>query len=257
MNLQKIYEPKTLPAPTKADKELAHELHAKILAIIDSSKVAEAELEHNYITLGKHIYRMQVKTLWIPLGYDSWRDYFAFLQDKFGMGRTQLYGYVGCVKTLSPYVDDDTLVDMGVSKAKELKRAVDTTSKAPSEELLEKARDPKVLVPEFRKMVQDEFHIIDHNEKGIWRDFGGCYLTEDEVKLVDKAFELARGIDPVISNSIAASSQFKEILVRLCEEFINSNPEEQEPDFWTENKNFSKKPDIEGFNEVFDGMNAD
>jgi hypothetical protein len=241
LSLQKVYEPKTLPAPTQADKEEAQAIHAKILSIIDSSKVAEAELEHNYISLGKHIYKMQVKTYWLSLGYDSWRDYFSFLQDKFGMGRTQLYGFVGCVKSLSPYVDDDIMVEMGINKAKELKRAIDTTSKAPSEELLEKARDPKVSVAEFRKEVQDEFHIIDHNEKGIWYDLHGIYLLPDEKEEMLKCFDIAKGIDPVIPHTLPAHVQMKEILFRLIEEFMGQHG--------------GLGGDIEGFNQVYNEIN--
>lgn len=206
------------------------------------SQIAEAKLEHTYVKIGKYIYKMQVETLWMALDYKSWKDYFDFLSSRFNKGRTQLYGYIGTVKSLSPYVDDETLVDMGISKAKELKRAVDTTSKAPSEELLAKAKDTKISTQDFRDAVHKEFHIVDHNEPGIWRDFHGCYLTTDENSLINEAFDKARNIDPVIPNDLPAHVQFKEILIRLCQEFMSTA--NGEPEY-----------DIDGFNEVFNSIN--
>lgn len=255
--ITKTYEPKTIAPPTKEEKELAKETHQKIMALITTVRSAESELEHDYVSLGKHIYTMQAKTLWIALGYDGWKEYMEYLSDKFGKGRTQLYGYVGTVKSLTPYADDETLVDMGISKAKELKRAVDTTNQAPSEELLKKGRDPKVMVPEFRKAVQEEFHIIDHNEQGVWRDFKGCYLTVDESKVIDKAFSLAKSIDPVIPHDLPSHSQFKEVLLRLSEEFISTydHPEEN---LWADNENTSgKMPDVDTFNDIFNEANTE
>lgn len=225
------------------------------MALITTVRSAESELEHDYVSLGKHIYTMQAKTLWIALGYDGWKEYMEYLSDKFGKGRTQLYGYVGTVKSLTPYADDETLIDMGISKAKELKRAVDTTNQAPSEELLKKGRDPKVMVPEFRKMVQEEFQMIDHNEKGNWVDLGGIYLTPDEQEEWEKAIYLAKTIDPVVDHSLPKHVQFKEALLRLAQEFIGTY-DHPEPD-WTDNENTSgKMPDVQAFNDIFNEANT-
>lgn len=230
---------------------MAHETHQQIISIISKVKDAESELQHSYVKIGQLIYKMQIKTLWIPLGYNSWREYMELLSDKYGTGRTQLYGYKGAVETLSPYVDDETLTEMGISKAKELKRAVDTTSKAPSEELLQKARNPKILVPEFRKAVHEEYHIIDSNPKGNWYDLGGVYFTPEEEQEWEKVIDLAKSIDPVVSVTLPKHVQFKEALMRLAQEFLSSYPEEPEYDPWLDNENFSKKPDVESFDETF------
>jgi hypothetical protein len=247
--LQKVYEPK-LAVPDKDDKELAQETHNQILKIMTDAKLAETELEHNYITLGKHIYQMQVKVLWLALGYSSWRDYFSFLQEKFGMGRTQLYSYVGTVKSLSPYVDDDTMIDMGVSKAKELKRAIDTTSKAPSEELLEKARDPKVFVQEFKQAINDEYHIKDHTEPGNWYDLRGVFFTPEEKEEWEKAIDLAKSIDPVVDYQLPEHVQLKEALLRIAQEFIGTY-EPKEYDF----PQTPSSSATEVFNDIFDEVN--
>lgn len=220
--LQKNLAPKVIPPPTKEDKSLAHEVHQKILATITKVRASESDLEHDYVSLGQLIYQMQTKTLWMTLGYASWKDYFDFLQTKFGKGRTQLYGYIGTVKALSPHIDSKTLAGMGISKASELKKAVLATGKAPSDELVELATTP-ITLSDFRQRVLEEFHIIDHTEKGTWHDFKGCYLTPEEKQTIDEAFDLAKNIDPVVSVTLPAHQQFKEALLRLCEEFIGTH----------------------------------
>lgn len=222
---------------------MAHSTHQEILKLITKVRAAETELEHGYVKLGKHIFDMQAKTLWLILGYASWRDYFGFLQDKFETGRTQLYSYLGTVKSLAPYVDDDTMDEMGITKAKELKRAIDTTNKAPSDELLKKARDPKVTAPQFKKEVETEFHIKEHNEQGTWRDLGGAFFTDEEYAIWLKAINLAKCIDPVIPTSLPKHSQFKESLMRLSEEFIGTYDHKEDETPYI---------DVDGFNEVFE-----
>ncbi len=248
-NLQS-YEPKVLSAPSKEDKAEAHSLHAKILALLTEVKAAESELEHNYVTLGQAVYRVQLKTHWLTLGYTSWREYFDFLQSKFGKGRTQLYGYLGTIKALSDHVDDKDLVDMGISKAGELKKAVTQTGKSPSKELIEKAINQKVTVQEFRQDVMKEFHITDHNEGGTWFDLKGVYFTPEEKETWEKAIDLAKNQDPVISITLPGHAQFKEALMRLAEEFIGTYDKIEDPTPYFPSVN------VEGFNEVFKEANS-
>lgn len=218
-SLQKTFDPELISPPSKEDKAAAHSTHAQILAIIGEVLSQEKELDTSYVKLGTKIHTMQAKKYWIILGYASWSEYFEFLQDKFGTGRTQLYAYLGIAKTLLPMVSEQTLTEMGVSKASELRKAVETTGQQPSEAILSMATNPKVGVPEFRAKLHQEQHIIDHNEKGTWFDFKGCYLTEDEKKEIFGAFDMARRVDPVIPKNWPSHQQFKEIMLRLAREF--------------------------------------
>lgn len=222
MSLQKNLEPKVLPPPTKKEKEEAQAIHQKILNTIAEVRSSEANLEHGYVTLGQLIFKMQKDSLWLSVGYKSWRDYFDFIQGKFGKGRTQLYGYIGTIKTLSPHIDDKTLSDMGISKAGELKKAVIQTGKAPSEDLVNKGLNPNTTISEFREAINKEFHIVDHNEKGTWYDLKGVYFTPEEKQTWEQAIDLAKNQDPVVSITLPGHAQLKEALMRLAEEFIST-----------------------------------
>lgn len=243
LNQLKTYEPKTLTPPTKEEKKLAKEIHGKIVDLISSVRDKEAELDRSYISLGKYVLQMQVDTLWLSLGYESWKSYFSFLQDLFGKGRTQLYSYVSTARVLLPSVDENDLMEMGVSKAQELKKAVELTGKSPSPEIIQKGIDPKVTKSDFRQAVLNDFHIVDHNEKGTWVDLGGCYMTPDEKEEFFRSVDLAKKTDPTVPHTLPAHVQFKEVLLRFAREYWSSYSDQS----------FGS---VEGFNKIYQEVNS-
>lgn len=220
--VSKYYDPEVLAPPTKEEKAEAHATHQQILALITEARNQEQELDANYVKLGVKVSLMQSKKHWITLGYAAWTEYFDFLQSKFGAGRSQLYQYLGIAKTLLPTISESSLIAMGVSKASELKRAVQTTGQQPSQEIIDLGTNPKVGVHQFRAKLHQEQHITDHNEPGKWFDFKGCYLTDEEKKEIFQAFDYAKRVDPVIPTNWPDHVQFKEILLRLSREFTGA-----------------------------------
>lgn len=242
MSIQKTYSPKLIDAPTAEQKQQAHQLHQDILSTITEVKASESNLEHNYIKLGRLILEVQTNQYWIILGYTSNKDYMEFLMDRFGKGRTQLYGYVSIAKALLPSVSEEDLEEMGVSKAGELKRAVVATGKAPSDELVEMATNSKVTAPEFREAVHKEFHIFDEKEKGSWFDLGGVYFTPDEKEEFLRSVEKAKHTDPAIEHTLPAHAQMKEVLIRFAQEY------------WAQ-YGYQTEGSVSGFNEVYEQAN--
>jgi hypothetical protein len=211
--------PEILEPPTKAQKEEAHKIHQQILAIMNEAHAKEAELQSSYIKLGSLIFTMQAKSLWIPLNYSTWTEYFTFLQEKFDSSRSSLYAYMSIAKTLQPIVGEKKLLDMGVTKAGDLKKAVVASGKAPSPEILAQAVNPKISTKQFRQDLFEEMHVKDHNEKGTWFDMGGFYLTPDEKIELLETLDLAKNIDPPIPNSLPEHVQRKAAIMRLVHEF--------------------------------------
>lgn len=251
MNQLKQYEPKIIEPPTPQEKNLAHETHQRILDTIKKVKVSEAALDKGYVSLGRDIYEMEKKLYWTILGYNNWREYYSFLEEIYGKGKSQLYAYKSTVKTLSEYVDDETMLKMGINKAGELRKAVAATDQAPSEEILEQARDPKVTAASFREAVHKSFHVIDHNEKGEWFDLKGCYLTPGEKEELLHGFDLAIKTDPPIPKALPAHVIMKEVLLKLVREFIseyewksNQNPDGAAEIEWIKNGNEEAMPNL-------------
>lgn len=212
------------------DKKEAEQLHEQILALITKTVKNEAELDRGYVSLAKAIFTVQTKGYWQVVGFESWRDYFNFLQEKFGKGRTSLYGYIGTVKTLQEHVDDSSMEQMGISRAGELKKAVALSGVSPSDNLIKHALNKQLTLPEFREKVYKEYNITDHNEKGEWKDLHGFYVTKEEWGFMEKVFKLAKSTDPQIDHMLPAHSQFKEVLTRLCAEYWSTYGDNQETD---------------------------
>ncbi len=209
------------------DKKGAEQLHEQILALINKTVKNESELDKGYIALARMVFIIQSKNYWTVLGYGSWRDYFNFLQEKFGKGRTSLYGYIGTVRALQEHVTDNDMLDMGVTRASELKKAVQLSGVSPSDDLIKHALNKKLTLPEFREKVYKEYNITDHNEKGEWYDLSGVYFTKDEREEFEKAVKITKQQDPPVSNTLPKHSQFKEVLQRWIAEFLGTyNTEE-------------------------------
>lgn len=222
MNTLQKKQPEVLTPISKEIKDEAKTIHNKILELMGETHSKEAELQTSYIQIGTLLFRVQAKSLWIPLGYKTWTDYFTELQEKFDRSRAQLYAYMGIAKTLKPYVSDKNLLDMGLDKASELRKVVQLTGNAPSSDIMEKAVNPAVKVKQFRQDLYDEQHVTDHSEKGIWVDFGGGYFTPDEKEEWIKAIDLAKHIDPVVPHTLPEHIQRKEAMLRLAREFIGT-----------------------------------
>jgi hypothetical protein len=219
-SLQKKYEPQVIAPASPEQKKDAEQTHKQIVKLISDVKTVQEKLEHSFVTLGKLMFRVQAKVYWETLGYKSWKEYMDFLQNMFDKGRTQLYGYLSTVKTLSDHVDDETMDAMGISKSKELKRAVAATGKSPSEELLKQAVDPKLTVSDLREKIHKEFNIVDHVEPGVWFDINGFFLLEDEKEEMLNCFDIVKKLDPPISQTLPAHVQMKEVLMRLVQNFM-------------------------------------
>jgi len=152
--------------------------------------VAECGLEHGYARLGGLIVKFKTIEGWRGLGYKSFDAFMEELKDHYSRGRTQLYNYVGVAEKLLPVMTPETLDEIGISKAVELKRAVSSGGQL-TEEVIDKARDSKTTIKELRALLQGAYNLPPSERPGNWFDFGGTYLTTDEKKEFGEACKVA------------------------------------------------------------------
>ena len=84
--------------------------------------------------------------------------------------------------------------------------------------IMDCARDPKKTSEQLDAEVNRTLHNVTQ-DRGKWFDLGGFFASEDEILEIQDALEIAKGIDPVIENSLPAWQQRKEQLLRLAREF--------------------------------------
>lgn len=202
---------------TDEDQQQAQATAEDIEKFLSSIKADEEELAAGYVKLGVLLLAVRSKRYWLLWNFTSFGSYLESIRQRIEKGRTQVYALIGAVEKLLPVVGEERLVQMGVSKAYELKKLL-SSGRPLSEDLIEKAADKSTGVQEIRAAVFEEQH-AKADEKGRYFDFGGCFLSEDERAEIVAAIETAKRTDPPIQPDLPAWIQLKEVMLRFAREY--------------------------------------
>lgn len=209
--------------------DLVHKVNSTVLQEVDiligKLQGAEACLEHGYARLGLLLTEVSEKEFWHDVdGCKSMNDYIRLLGEKYNRGRTQIYNYFATVKELRPYVTEQQLDDMGISKARELKSATKRSGFPPSQEIISEAVKPETTIEKVRELLFNSGNPAPEN-KGTWFDLAGFPVTPEELATINDAFEAACKTDPIISQSLPAWARKKEWILRMAMEYLGSHGE--------------------------------
>lgn len=209
---------------TPEDKKNAKTLEKEISTALDLINSHETDLATHYVQMGIKLESVRARQYWILWGHQSFGRYIDTIKEKVHKGRTQIYATISVAEKLLPHVSESDLEKMGISKALELKKLVSKTGCAPSPEILAKALDPKVDLKELRAEIFKNQNSIGE-DKGVYFDLGGFWVTEEEKKEIEDVFQLAAKTDPVIDKALPEWAQRKEVIQRLCMEFQSTYSE--------------------------------
>lgn len=188
--------------------------------LLDTAGQAHANLMRMYAQLGAALLEVRNTRAWMHRDHHSWNAYLKEASERFGRGRTALYGYVSVAEQLLPIAGHDDLVRMGVTKASALAQFVKTTGRRPSDELMQAALDNGVRIEDFQNQVHEEGHIFPA-ERGKWHTLG-FFADDSEWLEIKQAIECAKGVDPAIPNDMPEPAQVREVLLRFCREFVST-----------------------------------
>jgi hypothetical protein len=210
-----------LPPETTELADPSTTLRLQVDHLLDEIRDQEYGLAANWARLGAALFEVRRNQYWDKWGYLSFGSYIRELADRVRKERSQLYAYIGTAEKLLPYIAEDMLVAIGISKAGELRRFVAQSGRRLPQPLLTMAVDDKTTVKELRAAVFQELH-QEPDPKSRYFDFGGSYYTTDEKAEIDLAIQIAKGTDPVIPHDIPHHLQMKEVVLRWAREFINT-----------------------------------
>lgn len=203
-------------------EEEATSLKVEIDSLLDSIHGQEKSLATNYVHLGKKMLRVQQGQYWREWGYPSVAAYYQSVGARIGRQRAQMYNYVSVAEKLLPYVSEQDLEAMGISRAQELARFVKQTGRIVTPHLLEAALDPNKNIAELHAEVMQAANAKGEVRGSWWEPFGGSYYDLDERKEVQMAVQIAmKDVDPTHPEHI----QRKHVILALVREFISSNPQ--------------------------------
>lgn len=200
----------------------------QINVLIQKLLLAESNLDHGYAKLGLLLTEVSEQELWRGAGYKSFDKYLVELSETYHRGRTQIYAYFSSVREMKPYLTEEQMNIMGISKLNVLKGATKKLGFPPNNDVISVALDPKATVSEVRKAIAQTHSLTEEETQGTWFDLGGFFVTPEERLVLREGFEAAWRTDPVIQKTVKEQIRTKEGLLRMCMEFLSTHGEQAE-----------------------------
>jgi len=194
----------------------------QIDSLINKLLSAEKGLERGYAKFGLLLTEVSERELWREAEFKSFDKYLETLQEKYHRGRTMLWSYFSAVREMKPYLSEEQMDKMGISKLGVLKKATKQLGFPPNQEVIDTALDPEKTVSDVRKSVAQNHKLAETEQDGIWFELPGFFVTPDEKLVIESAFENSWRTDPVVQKSVKESVRAKEGLLRMSMEYNNT-----------------------------------
>jgi hypothetical protein len=205
------------------EREEAKELEGKIAKISEVILAEKQSIDSNFVRLSQCIDEVRSKKYWLLGNYKNFGEYVADCEKRFGIKHSQLYVGMKVARNLLPSVSEKDLVEIGITRAGALSKYVEQSGNSIiPDDILDAAKDRTKTSEEFDDVVNKKLHNKTGEIKDKWFNVGGFYASEDERQEILEALEVARSIDPVVTNTIPEWQQLKEALLRLAREFRSS-----------------------------------
>lgn len=215
------------------------DLRQEIDTLLDQINSHEMRLSHGYAKLGGLLREAEVSSKWKEWGFDRFTLYLAYVGDKINRQKSQVYAILSAATDLLPYMSEEKLEEIGITKAHELRRFIKASGRRPDvliddpdmqtpdsngvqwvKTLLEYATQEGVTAAQLRLQINKLLH-QEETPQGYWYDLKGCYFTPEEKKTWETAVELGiryAEADPLSSDH----EQLKAALLNMAQECIAS-----------------------------------
>lgn len=214
------------------------DLRQEIDTLLDQINSHELRLEGQRMKLGALLRNAEISGKWKDWGFDRFTLYIAYVGDKINRQKSQVYAILSAATDLLPYMSEEKLEEIGITKAHELRRFVKQSGRRPDvfiddpdmptnesgvqwvKTLLEYATQEGVTAAQLRLQINKLLH-QEETPQGYWLDLGGCYLTPEEKRLWVRARELGERVsevDPLASEH----EKLKASVLAMAQEAIGS-----------------------------------
>jgi len=226
----------------------AAEIGAAIQEALEQISNGEAVLEHSYARLGALLVRAKSGEYWrewktrsgVP--YINFDHFMVDVSTRYNKSVRQLYDYVGVAEILLPYISASNLDKIGISKAKELKRAQRQIERRVPDAAIELALRPETTTKELRTHLFATLTLeADTRPAGTYFDFGGAYLTAEEKAEFLEFVKVGMAVLK-LSKAMPDWACRKELLLWAAREFVASHGPEVYGPKAEENPNMNGAP---------------
>lgn len=193
-----------LSAYTAEQKAAATAALAKVDELADAVGSHVTGLETNFVRLGTALHEVYREQHWMVGGHRSFGVYLKSLESRAKRGRTQLYHCLGVVQDLLPYTTEHDLVEVGITKAILLRKALASGNNI--DELVDQAKTR--TKEELEELVGGS---ADTDDPGKWMSFGGARYTDEERAEFIRAVNITLRTDPPINVCGGAIKKWSEV----------------------------------------------
>lgn len=185
-----------LQAYTPEQKAAAAAALAKVDELADAVGGHVIGLEANFVRLGSAMHEVYRHQYWMVGGHGSFGKYLKSLEPRVKRGRTQLYHCLGVVQDLLPFITEEDLTEIGITKAIVLRKAFANGGGDAATEAALLLQAKTATKEELEELVGDKSE--DDDGPGKWMSFGGARYTDEERAEFMRAVNITLRTDPPI-----------------------------------------------------------
>ncbi len=178
--------------PSKQQITLANKALDAVDLLADSIRQSQHTIEKDFVSIGKALMVVEQGQHWMHrqvtnekgdlVPCPSFSDYLKMVEKRAERKRTQLYHCLGVAKDVLPFISEEELVKLGITKATTLRKMVNEGYN-PSDELLRDA--PGLTNTQLKEKIAETTGLfLPENEEGQkWYDLGSVPFTPDQVEV--------------------------------------------------------------------------
>jgi hypothetical protein len=180
-------------------------------------------LERGYADLGWLLLEISEMQYW-RVHHDTFRDYLKSVSENSKLTVSQLQRYMLTVRDLSETFSRAQLEQMGITKAMKLRTAIEYAIVLPRP-VIDAALNPDVTVADLKKVISQTLKMPYSEEPVDWMDCEMEFpVNPEERATIEDGINAAMHCDPVTKSTISKPMQMKDVMLKLCMEFLGAHP---------------------------------
>ena len=182
---------------------------------------AEGLCESGYAHLGWLLFEVSSMRFWM-VKFGTFKEYLESVAAISKKTPGQLQRYMLTVRDLSGTFNPEELESMGITKATQLRVALDYAIVLPTE-ITKAALDPKVTVKDLKKLISTTLK-MPQEEPGDWMDLEMEFMvTPEQRATIEQAVTAAMHTEPVTKLAISKSAQMLDVIMKFAQEFLGAH----------------------------------
>lgn len=196
------------PSFTPADKKQAAKIKSELDKLVSFIGTTYPNFNNKLSVFAVKLVETLDSKYWLLWDFSSQEDYLGYVSQTTSLGKTQLFGYIGVVRTLSKHFTIDEISSIGISKAKEIRTLIrrgyiSKPNFKVNDIIREAALDKTISLDYLKSMIDTEYplravsnkkavYTKEERKKLVYLNLGRLLTTKEEALTIDNGlFKIA------------------------------------------------------------------